>query len=125
MGINIGDIVFTRDGRPVIVKGKDPKTGNVSIEPSLSEVAEASQNGIKNGLNESERAAWSAILSEVKDTDQRKEIDALHSKIETLKKENKDARVIRYLQSELQHKMMRARYQPENVAVDPATLIAY
>ncbi len=125
MGIVRGDIVFSRDGRPVEVTSKDARTGEVTLNNDLSEIQAQNLHGIKNGLGPDEKAAFKTILSEVSDSDKHIEIESLVRKIGELKKQNADPRMLRYLESELNFKMTKERYIPKDLLIDSHTLMSY
>lgn len=125
MAITQGDIVFNREGKPVTVTSKDKSNGNVTVDKNFDRIQAENRNGIRNGLDPSQKSAYKAILTEVNNPDKQAEIDLLAKKIDELKKSNVDPRVLRYLDSELKHRMSRERYQPETFQVDPTTLITY
>lgn len=125
MGITVGDVVFSKDGRPVLVTSKDEKSGHLTINKEFSDVQAAAKQGIVNGLPEKEKQAFNAELSAVENADVRKEIDALAKRLDELRKQgNVQPRLLRYLESELQHRMHREGYSPKSLNVDPATLMS-
>lgn len=125
MSIIPGDVVFGRDGRPLTVTSKDKQSGNVTVDKSLARVQAENRDGLRNGLNAEQKSAYKTMLSEVESPDKQREIDELSKKIDELKKGNVDPRVLRYLESELKHRMNRENYQPETFQIDPSTLITY
>ncbi len=122
MSILKGDVIFARAGEPVLITVKDKATGNVEYDRDLGNVQAATGEGIKNGLREETKQAFRTILSEVRDDDVKREIDNLHTRIESLRKENADPRLMRYLKGELQFRMNKERYEPAKYQVDPMTL---
>lgn len=125
MAITQGDVVFSREGKPVTVTSKDKSTGNVTVDKNFERVQAENKSGIRNGLDPSQKTAYKAILSDLQSPDKQAEIDLLAKKIDELKKSNVDPRVLRYLESELKHRMSRERYQPDTYQIDPTTLITY
>lgn len=123
MGITVGDVLYTRDGKPVLVTSKDAKTGNLTVERDYDRIRQATNLGLKNGLPERAKDAYRAVLSSVEDEDKRAAIDDLVKQVDELRKENADPRLLRYLESELQHRIQRDHYHPKEEVVDPATLI--
>jgi hypothetical protein len=125
MTILKGDVVFTRTADPVLVKSKDAKSGNVTIDKDFVTVQRATEKGVVNGLRQEAKDAFKGVLDEVRDDDARQEIRALSAKIDELRKENADPRLIRYLKGELQFRMTRERWQPEDYQVDALSLRSY
>jgi hypothetical protein len=124
MTILKGDVIFARGGDPVRITSKDKATGNVTYEKKLETVQDATQFGVKNGLSAPQREAFQTVLSEVENDDARTEIETLAKKIDEMKKEGGDPRLIRYLKGELQFRMTRDRIQPEDFQVDELSLIS-
>ena len=114
--IQTGDIVWTRNGDPIRVKGKDPQTGQLYIDREYANVQKESQNGIKNGLSQDTRSAFQTVLSSAQNPDKKEEINFLFEKIKTLKGQNADPRLIKYLENELQFRIVRESYKPEDFA---------
>ena len=120
--IRTNDILWTRVGDPVLVDKTDEKTGEVYLENNFSKVQNAAKNGIKNGLSVTEREAYKATLSSVQNTNKKQEIQELYQKIKSLKEGNTDPRLLKYLENELQYKMIHENYTPANYGINPVTL---
>jgi hypothetical protein len=125
MTIVKGDVLFSRGGEPLLVKKKNASTGDVEFEGTLANIQLQTKNGLKNGLNESQSAKYSSVLDEVRSEDKKEMIRGLYEKIQDLKKNNADPRIIRYLNGELQYMMTRERFQPETYEVDKLTLQSF
>ncbi|MCA2959446.1 MAG: hypothetical protein IOD12_04280 [Silvanigrellales bacterium] len=125
MTILKGDVVFARAGDPVLVKSKDPKSGNVVVDKDFDKVQASTGIGVINGLKEETKDTFRSILAEVENEDAKQEIRSLSNRIQELRKENADPRLIRYLKGELQFRMTRERFQPENYETDQLTLRTY
>lgn len=122
MTIHVNDVVFSHDGKPLVVKTKNKETGNITVDQELSEVQKASPNGIRNGLPEDTREAYKLVLEQIKDPDKRMEIENLHKRLGEIKFQTNDKRLVRYLENELQYRMIRDKYQPQQFEVDAYTL---
>lgn len=120
-----GDIIFAKNGRPVEIKSKDPKTGEIVAERDMNLIRESAKFGIKNGLNEDRREAYKTVISEVQSDSQQEMINNLYKKIEDLKSSNGDPRLIRYLNGELQFLMSRNNSVPEQYKTDELTLSSF
>jgi hypothetical protein len=125
MTIIKGDVVFARAGDPVLIKSKDVKSGNVQIDSDFATVQKSTEIGVINGLKAETKDAFRSVLAEVANDDAREEIRRLSDRIQDLRKENADPRLIRYLKGELQFRMTRERFQPENYETDQLTLRTY
>lgn len=121
MAVISGDIIFSRGGKPVKVTSKNPDTGDVTLDKDFDNVQKESQFGIKNSLEKESKDAYKSVLSGIKNPEKITEIENLRSKLADLKKENVDPRLIRYLEGELQFRMTRERYTPENFEFDILT----
>lgn len=118
MALLTKDIVFVRGGVPAAVTGRDPQSGRVFLEYDREKVQELGVNGLKNGLPEESREAFSTVLSDVKNSDKKREIDELHKRISELKQSGADPRLLRYLDGELHFRMAREKYVPRQVGVE-------
>lgn len=125
MSIVVGDVVFGRDGRPQQVTSKDRETGEITLERDFDAVRRDNVKGVKNGLDPSAKEAFRSILSQVQDPDKKLEIDKLMGKVNELKKNNIDPRLMRYLENELHFRMTRERYMPAEFPVNAVTLTSY
>jgi cation transport regulator ChaB len=125
MGVLKGDVIFARSGMPQTISNKDDKTGKVTFESDFPKIQKEVVKGVKNGLSESARSEYTEVLNSAEDSDKRQEIRNLSSKIQELKKESKDARLIRYLEGELGYRMNREKYTPEGYEVDPSAITSY
>jgi hypothetical protein len=125
MSVIKGDILFSRSGDPLLVAKKNMTTGGVLFDGNLAASQLRSKDGLKNGLDEEQSAKYSSTLDSVRTDDKKEMIRGLYEKIQDLKKNNADPRVIRYLNGELQYMMTRERFQPEIYEVDKLTLQSY
>ena len=125
MTILKGDVIFARAGDPNLVRSKDPRTGNVVVEKDFDTVQKTTEIGVVNGMRTETKDAFRSVLAEVENDDAREGIRRLSDRIQELRKENADPRLIRYLKGELQFRMTRERFQPENYETDPLTLRTY
>ncbi len=120
--IRANDIIWTKSGDPVIVDKSNDTTGEVYLDNSYSRIRTSTKNGIKNGLTIPEREAYNSALSKVENTDKKQEIKELFDKIKSLKENNADIRLIKYLQNELQFRMIRENFVPADYGIDPVTI---
>jgi hypothetical protein len=120
--IKPNDILWTRTGDPVLVSNKNEQNGDVYLENKFSKVQEVAKDGLKNGLTIPEREAYKSTLSGVKNMDKKQEIQDLYQKIKSLKEGNTNPRLLKYLESELQYRMIRENYIPPDYGIKPVTL---
>jgi hypothetical protein len=121
--ISPNDVLWNRNGDPVRIANRNDKNGKIVLDSDFSNIQETAKFGIKNGLEPSQKEAYSTHLSRVENmNDRHQEIRDLYSKIEKLKQENTDPRVIKYLENELQYRIVREKFAPENFEVNPITL---
>lgn len=125
MSIIKGDIIFSRGGKPVQVTSKDPRSGNVTLDSDFDKVRAEARMGIKNGLEPDLKDAYRTTLSETGDDDARARIDKLHARIQDMKKENANPRLVRYLEGELHYLMTRERHTPSRFEFDAITATSY
>lgn len=120
--IRPNDILWTRNGDPARVDKIDERTGDVVLDQDFKTIQNANTNGIKNGLTVSQRDAYKSVLTSAKNSDKKMEIQELYKKIRSLKEGNADQRVIKYLENELQFRIIRDSYVPDDFLVNPVTL---
>lgn len=120
--IRPSDILWTRTGDPVLVKNINDKSGEVDLENNFSKIQENTKNGLKNGLTIEEREAYKTSLANVQSPDKKQEIRELHNKIKSLKEGNTNPRLLKYLENELQYRMIREDYTPDDFPIKPVTL---
>ena len=120
--IQTKDIVWTRNGDPMQVTGKSPETGKLYFENRFDVIQKESKQGVKNGLDPDSKEAVRSIISCVQNNDKHEEINQLYEKIKTLKGQNADPRLIKYLENELQFRIVRETYKPEDYAESPVVI---
>jgi hypothetical protein len=121
MSITVGDIIWTRAGKPTLVTEKDPMTGRVKVNDSFSEVQEKANRGIINGLSQDQVTIYKEVLDDTLDLktgDYRQKervneaLSDLLNRITVLKDAEGDPRTIRYLENELAYLMVKYDYYP-------------
>jgi hypothetical protein len=126
MRIEKGDVVFMKNGTPALVREVNKENGKAILDESLSEVQKQSSRGIKNYLNERQRASYNVTLNSVENDDKREEIEGLHEVVQNLRSNKRtDQKVLKYLENELMHLMLRENYTPKNYEVKTDTLPQY
>ena len=121
--ISPNDILWTRNGDPVRIADRNNKNGKIILDSGFENIQEVAQFGIRNGLEPNQKEAYLTTLSRVENLDDKnQEIRDLYSKITKMKMANSDPRVIKYLENELQYRIVREKFTPENFEVDALTL---
>ncbi len=123
MGINPGDILFTRAGRPALVTARDAGSAEVSLQENLKDVQRATPFGIKNGLDRRQRDEFETNRFASLSDDKRQEILMLRDRIRDLREKNSDPKVVHYLENELQHLVIREGITPSDYMVSERTLV--
>lgn len=114
-----GDIIFLRNGTPAVVKNVDKSSGQVVLESEMSKVQQQAENGVKNSLDENQRESYNTNLSKIRDDSKQDEIQNLYELIQSHRQSKQiDPKVLRYLENELMHRMLRDDYTPPNFQVD-------
>lgn len=125
LAIQVGDIVFTRQGKPALVTGRDASNAAVSLDKDLSKVQQASSLGVKNGLSPQQRELFESVRKEAVSPDKYQEFVRLRDRIKELKERGSDATVLRYLENELQHLVIREGIAPRDYMVQEKTLVKF
>jgi len=126
MNLVNGDVVFLRNGAPAVVKNVDQSSGKVVLDDDLAKVQQQSEKGLKNHLDEKQRASYNVHLQSVEGDSKQEEIRNLYETILFLKDSRQvDPKVLRYLENELMHRMHRDDYTPPNYQVDMRNLPQY
>lgn len=123
MSIHPGDILFTRNGRPAIVTSRNKETGEVTVDGDLKNVGKSAALGIKNGLTPEQRQSFESLRCASMSDDKKQEILDLRSRIAELKKGDGDRKVIRYLENELQHLIVRENLMPSDYTINERALV--
>jgi hypothetical protein len=121
-----GDIIFLSSGRPAVVKNVDYESGTVELENDLTKIQKQSEKGIKNNLDENQRSAYNVNLKSVEADSKQDEIQNLYELIQSYKESKRiDPKVLRYLENELMHRMLRDEYTPPNYQTDLRNIPQY
>jgi ribosomal protein S4 len=124
------DILWSRTGEPVRIASRNDSTGKIILDKDFDKVQETAKFGIRNGLEPKQKEEYLANLSAIESKpnarrmtpDRRQEIRDLYHQIKKLKEERTDPRVIRYLENELQYRIVREKFAPEDLEIEPIML---
>jgi hypothetical protein len=121
-----GDVIFLSTGRPAVVKNVDYESGTVELENDLAKIQKQSEKGIKNNLDEKQRSAYNVNLKSVEADSKKDEIQNLYELIQSYKESKRiDPKVLRYLENELMHRMLRDEHTPPNYQTDLRNIPQY
>jgi hypothetical protein len=120
LAIRPGDIIFTRQADPALVKEREPTTGVLRLDRDKDAVKEIARHGYINGIDPDKRQEFLAILDEVKGAteDPAQRIDLLKNRIELLEQDPKNSNLSRYLRSEMAHLMNVFGVKPREFSID-------
>lgn len=121
--IQPGDVIFDRTGRPVVITSRNGKTAEVTIDSEINKVAEHARFGIKNGLSPEQRDSYEASREQSLSANKREEIGKLRERIRSMRESGGDRLVIRYLENELQHLIVREDHVPNDYYLDEHTFV--
>ncbi len=120
--IKPNDILWSRNGDPILVENINPQTGEVYTNNNFKKIQNQAKNGIKNGLNPIEREQYQSTLANVTSPDKKQEIINLFEKIKKLRGSNTDGKVLKYLENELQFRILRDNYKPDDYGIPKTSL---
>lgn len=123
MTIQIGDVVFTVQGRPGIVVDKDPKTEELKVETKGEAFENARKRNFMNGLTPQMRDQYNEILDEIRDEKEPQEkLKLLAERIEEVGADPKNHIVTKYLTAQKAHIMNSNRINPRVYKIDQDSL---
>ena len=118
MGFQVGDMVFTRDGRPSVVTGRR-ESGHVELERKGEAFENKRKLGLTNGLNSKNRSEFESIIREVRSLESPEaRVDQLRSKVAELGQEPSNRVLKRYLESEMSFIMNSEGVHPNTFVVE-------
>jgi hypothetical protein len=106
MAFRVGDTVFSPSGSPSVVVGRDEAKSTLKVDQDFKAFQVATRHGLINGLAPESREQFNAIMDEVmSDSDNSERVGFLQSKIEELKVDPKNTKLVQYLEGEVRHLM--------------------
>lgn len=102
---------------------RNAETGDVTVDGDLKTVAKNAALGIKNGLTPEQRQSFESVRYASMSDDKKQEILDLRNRIAELRKGDGDRKVIRYLENELQHLIVRENFVPLDGSINERTLV--
>lgn len=123
MRFQVGDMVFTRDGRPSLVLGRK-ETGHVQLQRKGEQFEEKRKIGIINGLTPDNRVRFEGIVKDLKQTkDPEVRLSQLQSKVKELGANPKNMVLKRYLEGEMSYIMNSEGVHPKTFEVEEGNII--
>jgi hypothetical protein len=106
MTYRIGDTVFSQAAVPSVVVGRDQATSTLKTDQDFAAFQVATRHGLINGLAPESREKFNEIMDEVmSDKDNAERVTALQSKIDELKIDPRNNKLVQYLNGEVKHLM--------------------
>ncbi len=119
MAFRIGDTVFTSSASPATVIGKDNGTDAARLDRDFEVFKQNTRHGLHNDMAPEHRQQFNEIMDEVRaNTDDILRVEALVSKIDELKSDPQNVRLVGYLDGELRHIMHSKGVKPRYFTVD-------
>ena len=119
MSFRIGDVVYGVNGKPGIVVKSDRIAGEVEVDTKRQEVRDTHKHGYINGLTPKERTDYNSYLDDVSEKeDPQEKISSIRGKINELKEDPKQVKMVKYLESELFHIMNTHNVEPRFYSID-------
>ena len=118
MGFRVGDAVFDRNGQPGIVSKQDSNSKEFTVDRQKAQVKKSHRHGYVNGLEQNERVDYLKVLDEVSSiTDPKQKVSALQTKIDDLKLDPNQYKMVGYLEAELFHVMNTHGVKPRTYQI--------
>jgi len=126
MTMRLGSVVFGANGMPGVVKSKDEVSRELEIDTDRQEVARTHRHGYINGLSVEEREFFNTSLDRISEIENPAErLEAMKKIVDESKSDPKNARMTRYLESEMFHLMqvnnISPRYYTARAQITPKT----
>lgn len=115
MSYRVGDTVFSQSAKPAVVVGRDETQAAIKVDRDFKAFQVNTRHGLLNGIAPETRGQFNEIMDEVianKSNEDR--VMMLQDKIEELRQDPKNFKLIQYLDGELRHlsslKGVKVRY---------------
>jgi hypothetical protein len=106
MTFKVGDTLFTQNASPATVVGHDDKKSTVKYDRDFSAFQVNTRHGLINGMAPESREQFQQILDEVFENQNNEErVELLRGKIEELKADPRNFKMVQYLDGEVRHLM--------------------
>ena len=118
MRFSVGDMMFSREGRPAVVIGREP-TGHVIAERKGEKFEKARKLGFINGLAPNQRSKFVEIVKEAKEKAAPEErVQHIQERVNELQTDPKNWVLKRYLESEMAYIMNSEGIHPNTFVFD-------
>lgn len=119
-----GDVVFTRDGRPGVVVGRDPITEHIDVERKGPNLKKVKNFGLVNGLTPPVRAEYEKIVKEARQHEAPEDrVSYLKEKVDAIGFDPKKWVLKRYLQGEMSYIINSEGVHPRTFRIDEKSII--
>jgi len=119
MAFRVGDTLFTLSASPATVIAKDESGGSVRLDRDFAAFQLNTRNGLHNDMAVEHREKFNAIMDEVRsNSDDVARVEVLISRIEELKSDSQNMRLVSYLDGELKHLMHAKGVKPRYFTTD-------
>jgi hypothetical protein len=106
MAFKVGDTLFTQNASPATVVGQDAAKGTVKYDRDFSAFQVNTRHGLINGMAPEARDQFQKIMDEVFENENNEQrVELLRDKIEELKADPRNFKMIQYLDGEVRHLM--------------------
>jgi hypothetical protein len=104
LSYQVGDLLFSRNGLPGLVTGRDRDRQTLLVKPRGEEFEKARKFGYVNGMSPEQRQDYRVIIAESRERKEpAKRVDFLQEKIKEIENDPKKNVLQRYLESEMAH----------------------
>jgi hypothetical protein len=106
MSNRIGDTVFSQSAVPSVIVGRDDVKSTLKTDQDFSAFQVATRHGLINGLAPENREKFNEIMDDVmSDKDNAERVTMLQGKIDELKIDPRNTKLVQYLDGEVKHLM--------------------
>ena len=118
MRFEVGDMIFTRDGRPAVVTGRK-ETGHVIVENKGDTFEKTRKFGFSNGLNPKERTEYQKIVKDARQEEAPEDrVSKIKARVDQIGLDPKNWVLKRYLQGEMSYIMNSEGVHPQTFVLD-------
>jgi hypothetical protein len=113
MTFRVGDTLFLQNAAPATVVGHDEAKSTVKYDRDFSAFKVSTRNGLINGMAPETRDEFNKIMDGIRENkDNAERVDLLRTKIDELKADPKNFKLVQYLDGEVRHIMNVKGVQP-------------
>lgn len=106
MTFRVGDTVFSPSGAPSVVVGRDEAKSTLKLDQDFKAFQVSTRHGLVNGMAPETREIFNEIMDEaMADKDNADRVSFLQGKIDELKVDPRNTKLVQYLNGEVRHLM--------------------